>query len=492
MHGTRHHNPRKTNADSWFAQSVFYGLLGLIAWVPLPLASNRPWSWSLLSLLVGCLLIAWSVALLNHPGLMRLSWRRCVWVAVPFAAALIWMLIQTIGGTPAGLHDPVWSDAGRTLGRTVVGTIGADPSASIEGLLRLVSYGGVFWLAMQYARHPTYARQILWCVALVGIGYAIYGLTVFAAGNHTILWYDRWAYTGDLTSTFVSRSAFGAFAGIALLVSLALILQIAGRATVGSQGLGRSIAGMFDALPAQFYILVAGSLILATALILSHSRGAVAVTALGIGALLTAMMLRHKDRRRPIAFAAFIILIAGALVLQLSGKVTLGRVLHLADQGTGRDAIHSLTRRGIDDAPITGRGLDTFRHLYFRYRELDIPWGSPRYDKAHSTYLELLLESGLIGFSLLMVAVLTIIGTITVAIARRRRDAVYPIVGFGTTVLIGTHALLDFSVQMPAIAVTYAAILGVAFAQSWRSDRPEVATGNTDQGNINAAVIANS
>ena len=55
---------------------------------------------------------------------------------------------------------------------------------------------------------------------------------------------------------------------------------------------------------------------------------------------------------------------------------------------TGTDAIHSLTRRGIDAAPVTGQGLDTFRHLYFRYRDLDIPWESPRYDKAHNTYLE--------------------------------------------------------------------------------------------------------
>ena len=35
-----------TETDGWLVRSVFYGLLGLIAWVPFPLASNRPWSWS--------------------------------------------------------------------------------------------------------------------------------------------------------------------------------------------------------------------------------------------------------------------------------------------------------------------------------------------------------------------------------------------------------------------------------------------------------------
>ena len=172
--------------------------------------------------------------------------------------------------------------------------------------------------------------------------------------------------------------------------------------------------------------------------------------------------------------AALIIIVSGASVLQSSGRVTLGRVLQLSEQGTGRDAIHALTRRGIEAAPVTGRGLDSFRHLYFRYRDLTIPWGSPRYDKAHNTYMELVLELGAIGFILLMGSVLTIVGTILAGIVRRRRDVIYPIVGLGATVLIGTHSILDFSVQMPAIAVIYSAILGVAFAQSWRSDRPKV------------------
>jgi O-antigen ligase len=466
--------------DGWLARGVFYGLLGLIAWVPLPLASNRPWSWSLLSLIVGCLLIVWSIAVISRPDLMRLSWRRWIWVGALFGAAAFWAFAQTLGVTPDSLHDPMWETAGRTLGKTIGGTISADPAASIGGLMRLIAYGGVFWLAAQYARHPACARQIIWCIVLVGIAYAAYGIAVFSAGNHTILWYDRWAYTDDLTSTFVSRSAFGAFAGIALLAALALVLHIAEQSPHGKPEGQRSFIDLLDALPAKFYFLIAGCFVLATALVLSHSRGAVAVSALGVGAMLSAMIFRHKGRRRQLVFISLVILMASAIVLQLSGRVTLGRVLQLSEQGTGRDAIHSLTRRGIDAAPITGRGLDTFRHLYFRYRNSSIPWDSPRYDKAHNTYLELVLELGWVGFILLMGAILLIIGTILSGIVRRRRDTIYPIVGLGTTVLIGTHSMLDFSVQMPAIAVIYSAILGVAFAQSWRSDRPLSAAATAD------------
>ena len=486
---------RKTStskSDGRLAHMGFYGLIILIAWSPFPFASNRPWSWSLLALMVGCLLVLWSVAVIVRPDLMRLSWRRCIWVCVFFGAAGLWAFIQTLSQMPEGLQDPLWGAAGRTLGQTIHGTISADPSASMGGLMRLIAYGGVFWLAAQFARHPTYARKILWSIACVGIAYAVYGIIVFSSGNQTILWYDRWAYNGDLTSTFVSRAAFGAYAGLALLVSLALIFHIAERCSNTLQEGRRSLVSLLDALPARIYVLIAGCFVLATALVLSHSRGAVAVTALGVGAMLTALIYRHKGRRQRLIAVALIVLVTGAGVLQLSGGVTLGRALQLADQGTGRDAIHSLTLRGIEDAPVTGRGLDTFRHLYFRYRDKDIPWESPRYDKAHNTYLELVLELGLVGFLFLMGAIVMIVGTLCSGMVRRQRDAIYPIVGLSASILIGTHSVLDFSVQMPAIAVTYSAILGVAYAQSWRTDRPATADVGTDTGRISVAVTADS
>lgn len=453
--------------DGWLASATFWGLLGLLVWVPLPFASNRPWSWSLLSLVVGALLVLWSIAVLRRPDLMLLSWRQYAGAAALFTLAALWALVQTVGMTPEGLHDPIWQQASRLLDRPLTSAVSGDPSAGRDGLMRLVAYAGVFWLAAQFARDPARAQRVIWCVALVGTMYAIYGIVVFSAGNKWVLWYERWAYAGDLTSTFVSRSAFGAFAGMALLSAVALLLRF------GSGNFGRrrnirtAMVAYFDALPPAFYGLVLACLILATALLLTHSRGAVAVTAIGMAVMLICLLRRRRTQWRYWIIAVCLIAVTGTAMLELSGRVTLGRAVQLADQGTGREAIHSVTRRGIDAAPVTGHGLDTFRQLYFRYRDLTIPWTSPRYDKAHSTYLELILELGLVGFGLFMAALGVVTARIFTGVLSRRRDVIYPAWGLGITALMGTHALLDFSVQMPAVAVTYAAVLGVAFAQSW-------------------------
>ena len=43
--------------------------------------------------------------------------------------------------------------------------------------------------------------------------------------------------------------------------------------------------------------------------------------------------------------------------------------------------------------------------------------------------------------------------------------------GVAATVLVGVHSLFDFSLQMPAIAMTYASLMGVACAQAYPTRR---------------------
>lgn len=449
------------------AQAPFWGLLLLLAWAPLPFASNRPWSWSLLSLAVGVLLVLWAIAFARRPHLLRLSWRRMLVPAAPFGLALAWAFLQTTAMPPAAWHDPLWGQAGTALGHPLAGAISSDPAGSAGGAMRLMAYAGIFWLATQYGRDPRYARRIVRCVVLAGIGYAAYGLAVFASGNRTILWFGRWAYDGDLSSTFVSRAAFGAYAALALLCALALLFRTVERAAARDREGRRLPVHLIETLPAAFYGLVAGCMTLATAMMLTHSRGAVAVAAIGIAVMLAALFLRKRQGRRHVIAAALCIAVAGVALLDMSGRVTLGRVLSLADQGTGREAIHALAERAIEAAPLAGHGLDTFGDAYFRYRDMAIPWDSPRYDKAHSPYLELAMELGLVGFSFFMAALAVILVAIAAGVARRRRGMHYPILGLAATALLAAHSWPDFSIQMPAVAATYAALLGVAFAQSW-------------------------
>lgn len=463
---------RSANDDGRLVRLVFWGLVAVIAWAPLPLASNRPWAWSLLSFAIGVLLTGWAVAALTRRSLVRLGWRTLGVPAVLVACSFIWFLVQASPLAPPAWHAPLWQSAAATLGMTALpGAISVDPTASAGGAMRFLAYGGTFWLAAQYGRNPADAHRLLWTVALAAFAYALYGLVAHLSRSNTILWFAKWAYHGDLTSTFVNRNAWGIYAGIGMLAVLALMIRMAEHSQSAALGGRTAVIHFFDRMHPAFWALSFAWITLATALALSHSRGALASAAFGAVVLLVALALgaSWRERRRGLVIAALLLLMSGLAVVEVSGRGTLGRIVTLAGEASGREAIHGLAWRIIAETPWTGRGLDTFPHVFYAYRDLSIPWESPRYDKVHGAFLEMALEAGWIAFAGVMAALAWVIGAVTAGVVRRRQRTIYPCLGLGASALVGAQAIYDFGIQMPAVAMTYFTLLGVAFAQSFRT-----------------------
>ena len=90
------------------------GFLATLALAPLPFASNRPWSWSLLSMIVGLLMLAWGAAAWRDRTLVAVSWRRVWPFLLMFAVIVGWIALQASGATPASWHHPAWAAAAAT------------------------------------------------------------------------------------------------------------------------------------------------------------------------------------------------------------------------------------------------------------------------------------------------------------------------------------------------------------------------------------------
>jgi hypothetical protein len=48
----------------------------------------------------------------------------------------------------------------------------------------------------------------------------------------------------------------------------------------------------------------------------------------------------------------------------------------------------------------------------------------------------------------------------------RRRDRMFAITGFCAVVLVAVHSTVDFSLQIPAVGLSLATLLGIGLAQS--------------------------
>jgi len=133
-----------------------------------------------------------------------------------------------------------------------------------------------------------------------------------------------------------------------------------------------------------------------------------------------------------------------------------------------RPLVYELTVEAIETAPLLGTGYGSFEEVFRFYRSEDI---KVFYLKAHNTYLENILE---LGTPAALALFATFGGFLVITfggLRRRRRNKIFPCIGVAATTLVAAHSLVDFSLQIPAVAMTYSLIMGITCAQSWNSQR---------------------
>ena len=116
----------------------------------------------------------------------------------------------------------------------------------------------------------------------------------------------------------------------------------------------------------------------------------------------------------------------------------------------------------------TGIGYGAFEQAFQPYRGEDVP--HLRF-LLENTYLETVFELGvpaaLLWFGMLGALLIQCLR----GVMQRVRDRVYPTIAVASAAVAGFHSMFDMSLQIPAVAMTFSAILGVGVAQSWPSGR---------------------
>ena len=455
------------------AKLLFWALLLTVGLAPLPLASNRPWAWGLLGAAVGLELVVFAVGSLFDKGLLQLEWRRYRVPLLAFAVVILWAFVQLGSWTPEAWHNPLWREASGVLGVPLKSAIAVDPGAARETILRLLSYAGVFFLAVQLCRTRERAELALWSLAVAGMVYAVYGLVMELGHFEMVLWYEKWAYRDSLTSTFVNRNNFAAYCGLTLVATVALLYHVSDKSLRYGIFNRFGLLHFVETATLGPYVLLVSAVVIATALLFTQSRGGFVVTLVGLVTLAYAMRLTRRQRqmagRVPIAVLALVIV--AVVLLSFSGSGLTGRMSDYAGNETGRGVIYTLTLQAIRDHPLLGVGLGGFHDIFQMYRDNRLDYDVATFDRAHNTYLELALEIGLPAFLLMLAILVGIVAVCVRGLLTRQRDVVYPAAGIAASALLALHSAVDFSLQIPAISVAYALLMGAAYAQSFSSRR---------------------
>ena len=452
---------------------LFQALLILLCLAPLPFGSHRPWAWSLLSLLVGLLLCAWGYGVLRNHVRLAVPLRAVAPVLILSGSVLVWATVQAVVPFSAPFAHPLWAEAAAALGQKPhTAAISLDPAATWGAIQRCLTYGGIFWLALQLGRDRERAYLGLHWLARAAVLYAVYGLILFFAGVEAILWFPKWAYLGDLTSTFVNRNAFATYAGLGLLLCLALAIHALYRATSGGrQASADRRLGLRDRvsiLITEAGTAVVGIILLGTAILLSHSRGGFMATAISMILLILAAATAGLIARKWATLLLAGMLTLGTMLVIVSGEATLERIAESNELEGERGFLFSLTSDAIGDAPWTGHGFGAYLASFKPYRSADLG-REVLFDYAHSMPLEQAMELGIPAALLWLAALVLILVRCTIGLVQRRRSQIHPALAIAAAGLLITHNLFDFSLANPAISALAAYLTGVGLAQSWPS-----------------------
>ncbi|MHA6297973.1 O-antigen ligase family protein [Devosia sp. CAU 1758] len=428
---------------------ALWALLLLLALVPLPLASARPFLWTLWASYVGLVSIVFFSWQIRSGKALRLSPLEFRVPATLVGLTLVGLLVQLL---PLGAL-PIIATEGSELAAS---QISVAPGQTILMLARQLTYALVAVLVLQVAvsdrRRPLFLHGLI-AIVLV---YGAYGLVALRTGD-TILGLPKWAYFGSITGSFVNRNSFATFLGFGAVLTLAHGCGVLKRQAERHRDDGM-VAGLFS--HAVLYGAAYVFLILVT--IGTQSRMGLFAALAGSAVVILATLISIRRLGLILLVSPLALAVLGALFWLIGGNL-LERIESQGFASNDRLTLYEQVGNLIALRPFTGFGGGTFEIAFPLVHQLplraDVSW-----NLAHNTYLALWAELGLLAGSFLIVAVAAIAIRLLFALKRRKGSWTAQIAALAVIVQIAIHSTVDFSLEIPANTMMFVAIVATGLA----------------------------
>ena len=322
----------------------------------------------------------------------------------------------------------------------------------------LIGLAACFVAATQIYARPAAARRFLATAFGVGALISLIAVAQVVSETRAIYWWSPTPSGGIATGgPFVNRSHLCQFVNLTLGCGLGLVLVRADERRVD-----------------RMWPLFGGIALLGvSAILLSTSRGGAA--SLVSGAIIATLLL-HKTRAVPnLGWPVFGVLLASVFFVALSGPFDplVTRLESIEDPGAAYAGRLDLLRDSLSAwqaHPWLGFGQGAYKVAFPAFDSSMRPGTAAH---AENFYVEILAETGILGFGLIALLVSVVVTSITRLVRERiesiDRLAFGLIFGF---VAIAVHSWTDFGLRMPAVSYLALLAAAAAVAQAQRVTQP--------------------
>ena len=386
---------------------------------------------------------------------------------VALAAAILgWAVIQSFPLSPAWAHlaHPFWNQASTLLNTPLQSYISVVPISTFN--LSVIGAMYIAWvLFVALSAQWISPSKLLKSLALAGALICSYGLIVYATGNSTILFLPKEHYLDSLTATFVNRNSFATFAGLTLLINLAVLFENIGELhRYKRESFTKRAHAAYKLILKPRWPWIFPIVISMLTLTLSNSRAGMAWSLVGALTLIILLLKRH------IIISLILASSLALIVVGLIGETLVQRGAHINADYNTRASIYSTTLEVWKENPILGTGLGSFENIFRIHKTIDLAMNANAViDRAHSTPLQLLLELGLVGILGLTAILLITIASLIIGLRTRRSKIVYPALGLAALAQVLGHSFFDFSLEIPGVTILFLGVMTLALTLSFKT-----------------------
>jgi O-antigen ligase len=390
---------------------LFVALCSLLIFGPLAMGIVQDWSLAVFELGAAVIFLIW-VAWQLAADKIRIRWNP---LFAPMLAFCGFVLLQVVSHRSAYRHD------------------------TISELWLSIAYGILAFVTVQLIGSGNGATPLFGKImAVFGAVYAVFAILQGFTSGGKIYWAIE-PRAGGVYGSYVNHNHYAGL--MELLLPFALMLSFGG-----------AVRG-----PKRFLLSFA-AMLMAASVFLSQSRGGMFAVLVEMAFVAIVWICRFSPRKSAAVFVTFCLITALFLAWIAPHQVG-SRITDIHD--LARWPIHRDSIRMFAAHPLMGSGFGSFPAAFPHYR---VFYDGFFINHAHDDYLELLLETGLVGFGIgvWFLVVLYRAGLGKLRAVRFSSAAMTSTAALAACTGLLAHSLTDFNLHIPANAALFYVCCAVA------------------------------
>jgi O-antigen ligase len=379
--------------------------------------------------------------------------------------AIVGVIVVQLCPLPVGFLERITARENPGTGVPLI-PLSTEPYSTRTHLLIVLTCLVAFYLARVVSQDRKRQQRLIFSLIALGCFEAFYGLLQYLTGWQQIFTYAKKYDLAEATGTYINRNHYAGLLEMILPLSLALAFYEYGNFAQNQRQPRPDLRKLVTRVSFQRLVLwFSVAIVLFAALLFSRSRMGIVA---GCASLVVVVALAGVSRfrvRMLVPLTAGFLVISICLALWIGAGPVAERFQSVGDEySVGAQSRVSIWRddlRLVGQHPWLGTGLGTFPNAYTRVQTAFL---GQFVNHAHNDYLEIASDLGLPAAVALFASIfLVLVGAVRTFL--RAEGNFGPTVALGCTgsiVAMLLHALADFNLYIPANALVFSTILGLA------------------------------